>query len=474
MQYAPYEPRGAALQLMRSRDLEIVIAGGAGSGKSRADQEKAHLMCLKHPGYRVLFTRKTRSSMSNTTLVTFETQVLPPGFRMGNASREVRRTYNYPNGSSIDILGLDRPDRILSSEYDMIVVGEATEVEEGDWQTCISRLRNNRVGWHQIIGDTNPGAPTHWIKRREAEGHTLVLESKLSDNPRYHDGTDWTEAGKQYLETLGRLTGHRKQRLLYGQWVAVEGGRWEFLNPEEHCFKARELWPHGRPDHDILIGIDYGIRAPYCATWLSVDENGDFFAFREDYRAGLSAHEQGQAIVSLTGENERIREVFADPNCWSSTARDGAGRTTSLTIADYYDRALRADPHRRFRGVSKGGHLGEGRHALANLDALLMRNNGQPDLWIDKDACPNLWREFTEAIWDDRNGGREDIHPSCAEHGITSVAFALTRRVAPTRSSRGLVTWDAVYQVRQEDMKRKEQRAFEARFAGSRFGRGIR
>src|SRR5947207_8249 len=73
----PYTAYGAAAQLWASRAPEIVVSGPAGTGKSRACLEKLHYCALKYRGMRGLIIRKTRESLSEAALVTFEEKVLP-------------------------------------------------------------------------------------------------------------------------------------------------------------------------------------------------------------------------------------------------------------------------------------------------------------------------------------------------------------------------------------------------------------
>jgi hypothetical protein len=40
--------------------------------------------------------------------------------------------------------GMDKPTKIMSSEYDFIYVQEAIELTETDWENLTTRLRNGR------------------------------------------------------------------------------------------------------------------------------------------------------------------------------------------------------------------------------------------------------------------------------------------------------------------------------------------
>ena len=58
-QAVTYAPRGAARDLLESRDFELLIEGPVGTGKSFGVLWKMHLAALKYPGMRGILLRKT-------------------------------------------------------------------------------------------------------------------------------------------------------------------------------------------------------------------------------------------------------------------------------------------------------------------------------------------------------------------------------------------------------------------------------
>ena len=70
---------------------EIILSGPAGTGKSFACLWKLHQTALDHPGARCLIVRKTRESITESALVTFEAHVLPVHMS-GGPDRGSRRT----------------------------------------------------------------------------------------------------------------------------------------------------------------------------------------------------------------------------------------------------------------------------------------------------------------------------------------------------------------------------------------------
>jgi len=238
----PYPPRGAARELFACEAGEVLLEGPAGTGKSRAALEKVYMICDAYPGVRCLLMRQTRESMSESVLVTFETKVVPDGDPcISGASRRFRQVYEFSNGSTIVVGGLDKPDKIMSTDYDMVVVFEATEVNEDAWEKLTTRLRNGVLPYQQIIADCNPGASTHWLNQRGNAGQMERLLSCHEDNPELHNGDDWTGKGRDYIAKLDRLGGHRRERLRFGRWATAEGLVYEDWDPAIHVIDRFDI-----------------------------------------------------------------------------------------------------------------------------------------------------------------------------------------------------------------------------------------
>src|SRR5258706_11732030 len=162
-----YEPRGGCQTLFEARGEEILISGPAGTGKSRACLEKVHMICLITPNTRALILRKTLRSLGSTALVTWRNYVVKEALAVGGVvyyggSSQEAPQYRYKNGSTVTIGGLDNPTRIMSSEYDVVYVQEATEITIEDLEMIKTRLRNWRIRFQQLIIDCNSGAEKHW------------------------------------------------------------------------------------------------------------------------------------------------------------------------------------------------------------------------------------------------------------------------------------------------------------------------
>jgi PBSX family phage terminase large subunit len=304
-----YEPRGAARDLLLRKDPELLLSGPAGTGKSRVALEKVHLCALKYPGMRALIARKTLTSLTSTGLVTFSQHVLHPkeGVTFFGGSKSEPAAYRYPNGSAVVVGGMDKPEKVMSAEYDMAYLQEATDLLAKDYEAVTTRLRNGVMPYQQLLSDCNPTVPWHWLKQRCDRGVTVELLSRHEDNPRLHDGTDWTPEGRRYLALLANLTGARKERLLYGRWAAEEGLVYEEFDAAIHVVDRFEIpasWPRYR-------SVDFGYTNPFsCSSWAQ-DPDGRLYLYRQVYRTQTLAEDHARRIVTLS-EGERVLATVAD------------------------------------------------------------------------------------------------------------------------------------------------------------------
>jgi phage terminase large subunit len=282
----PYRPVGKALDLFYDHSPEVLCEGPAGTGKSRAALEKVHLVLQKYPHARGLLVRKTRESMTQSTLKTFEQDVVQTGFFGDGPARSHRQSYQYRNGSELVVGGMDRASRVLSTEYDIILFDEATESTEEDWETLLSRLRNYKVPFQQAIACCNPDSPWHWLNQRANKGQIVRYRTRHEDNPAYYDADkgEWTDAGRNYvLGTLERLTGVRRLRLREGVWAAAEGRVYDEFDANLHVLMEDLPWSSFKR---FVGAVDWGYtHAGVLQVW-GLDHDGRMILVHEVFRTG--------------------------------------------------------------------------------------------------------------------------------------------------------------------------------------------
>lgn len=292
----------AALRDFSSK--EILYDGAAGTGKSTSLLAKLYIACT-HPDYpnvRCLLLRKTRSSLTESGLVTFERDILAGRLgQFGKTARTQRHSYNFANGSTIVVGGLDDVGKIMSADYDLIAVMEATECEEDEIEMLTTRLRNGAYACQQLVMDCNPSYPQHWLNQRCIRGRTIRYKSHLEDNPKWFDWDSqaWTPAGREYVEeVLMKLNGPRRARLYEGKWVQAEGVIYEGWNEKIHVKdtlpNGELLPPEGWPVQ-LWVDFGYSARHPMVILWATQDPKGNWWIYRE-------LHESNRLVEDIAKE----------------------------------------------------------------------------------------------------------------------------------------------------------------------------
>jgi PBSX family phage terminase large subunit len=316
-----YQPRGACKVIFDMRDEEVLISGPAGTGKSRACLEKIFMVCMLTANTRALILRKTLASLGSSALVTWRKFVIPEAVATGHVvyyggSKEEPAQYRFKNGSSVTIGGLDKATRIMSTEYDIVYVQEATECTLDDLEMITSRLRNWNIGFQQLLMDCNPDSDKHWLKLRSNDGVTKLIESRHEDNPRLFDllpdgSHQVTERGAKYIGILDKLTGVRYKRLRLGLWVSAEGIVYEEFDPAKHILS----WEYDENDNRLPLPaewarywvIDFGFVHPFVLKCYAQGSDGEIYMYREIYMTGRTVAEHAEQIMSIVRPAKEIK-----------------------------------------------------------------------------------------------------------------------------------------------------------------------
>lgn len=354
-----------------------------------------------YPGCRILLVRKTRASLTQSVLVTYESKVLLPEWGIGKgARRDNRSSYVYPNGSEVVCGGMDNADRIMSTEYDFVFVFEATELHEDDVEKLETRLRNNVAPYQQLACDCNPGTASHWLNRRASAGRMRRLESRHTDNPALWNGSDWTPYGRAYLARLGSaLSGVRRERLLHGRWAQAEGLVYDGWDSALHVIDRMpdgwEAWPRYR-------SIDMGFTNPFVCQWWARDPDGRLYLYREHYRSQRLVRDWAEVI---RGYPEEITATVSDHDAEDRATLEAGGVSTE---------PARKDVQAGIQAVaSRLVVQGDGRPRLFVLrDALVERDQARADSYL---PCGAL-EEIDGYVWAPPKEGRAHKEEPVKEH----------------------------------------------------------
>lgn len=382
---------GGARDFWHYKGQEAMLWGPYESGKTLPALTKLHGLLIKYPKSRAFMTRDTYKALLATALVTYENKVLPihpdsPDSPIHKHGKSKPEFYEYPNGSHLLIVGMDKPDKLLSGEFDFGYVNQAEGITLAAWENLVARCtgRAGNAPYTQVMGDCNPSFPQHWILHRAA---LKRFEQLHRHNPAlFNQQTgEWTEQGKKTLAILGSLTGIRKMRGFKGQWVAAEGVVYEFTDAHRI---TRDRVPEIRRWY---LAVDFGYTNPFVCQLWGMDADGRLYLWQEIYMTRRTVKAHVPAIKAMIGDR-RITSIITD--------HDAEDRAT------LEENGLKTIPAKK--DISAGIQAVEER--------LKIQPDGLPRIFICEDACTeydtSLYREFPG-----------DLHPCCTEHEFGVYAF---------------------------------------------------
>ena len=427
---------------------EFIIGGPGGTGKSRGLLQAIAYFCETIPGLRVLLCRKTRESMTSSTLVEWEECFPSDHPVLEGARREQRSIYHFENGSEVAVIGLDKPTKVFSTKWSIIYFEELTEegVESDNWDKFYRGLRHAVTVNNQrlLIGTCNPVFPEHWVRQRMLEGKCETRPTVHQDNPRWHDGTlnadgsyseeGWTEDGKAYIDGLRKMEGYTRRRLLDGEWCSADGMVFPEYDKDTHVVDGRVeenvLHIPGKapiPVEWYFVSMDFGFRAPGCLQVWAVDDATNLYRIVEVYQRNHMIDWWADVLVQLAREFPFNRGVAdcADPssiNFLNDRIGKFRGRTASRIIQPCDKSAGKLHGFDQLRwGFSK---VDGGPRTFLFKDAL--RYGRDMDLRA-KGKATCMEEELTSYVWKKvKNGAAEteEPDPNSADHAIDAAVYA--------------------------------------------------
>ncbi len=244
--------------------------GAVAGGKSRAMCQWALKLALKYPTIQILIARNEHSAIIETTRKTMTDQVLPPEIvhsSKRSMSEDWIQIYTGERGvySRLNFIGLTNPGKWYSSEIGAFLVDEAHETDEREVTQFLIRMRQRcpaciRGGQkdcvhmpHQAALAFNPGHPGHWLRDWFIIGGTQTEfgwykpELTFIDADRPFGDCEFVVAkpqdnpylSVQYLERLLAQKEQDKRRLVYGEWIVMDGSM--FFDAEALTHYSDEL-----------------------------------------------------------------------------------------------------------------------------------------------------------------------------------------------------------------------------------------
>ena len=300
----------AAHRPMVSADKRYILDyGGRGSGKSVAASQSMIEQGLQRKG-RMLAVRKVARTLRLSVFPRLQSELSAWGLLDKCKINKNDMKITLPNGTEIDCIGADDPEKIKSVEGAWYAwIEEADSLSGEDFDAIDYSLR---AGGDKIVATFNPPPTTpgvdHWLKSRfidRADPDVLVLKTTYKDNP---------FLPAKYVERLEALKHTNPE--LYKMWALGE-----FVGLSGAIFSNWGVVDAIPENADFVgYGLDFGFSIDPAALIASYRYDGEYYHREIIYQTGMTnadlireMHEQGVSpedeIIADSAEPKSIEEL---------------------------------------------------------------------------------------------------------------------------------------------------------------------
>lgn len=283
-----YEFNSVYLQnnLLTCTDRNVILMGGAGSGKSVFVAQWYIDKTFRLPNHRMVLIRKHLKHIRQSQYQEIKIQVRKLGLEQYFVFNETEmRIRNVLTNCEIISFGLDDREKIKSiAETSQAWIEECTELDEEDDDQIELRIRSANAQYLQIIRTFNPIKKTHWLKDKYF-GDQLPELGRLVVKPQTHN-----LQGKEYTYNNVILrTNYQHNAFVDPAWLAILE-KFRLTNPEYYKVYALAEWG------DLELGLIF--KRDFYQEWSEIPTDARGIIYCDP---NLSKKSQGDttAIFSL-------------------------------------------------------------------------------------------------------------------------------------------------------------------------------
>lgn len=292
------------MEFVKSQKKEVIFSGAYGSSKTYSLCAKLLTHALI-PNNLVLLTRRTRTSLVNTTLRTLllgdgnTPPILPNG---SYQHQESKSTITMNGGGTIIYRGCDDAFSIRSMNLGAVGVDECAEISEDDYSTLTSRLRGTADNCRQIFAVTNPSSQNHYLYKRILQYPDIVHHITASIDDNKYLPADYVSDQK------ARYTGVAYKRYIEGLWCNNGSAIYkEFGLNHQIIYDYKDGW------NEFVISMDIGFTHP-TAILVTGRKDNHLHVFEEVYTNQLTPTDIVNTVKSLIDKYVKIEAILVDPS----------------------------------------------------------------------------------------------------------------------------------------------------------------
>lgn len=296
--------------LQQARAKEVVVYGGAGSGKSYTVAQFLIIDKLLSQRNKYLLVARKYNPSLRLTSYRLILDVLNK-LNVPYIEHKVDQTIELPRRNVIFFRGIDEPEKIKSAEFNYIWMEEATEFEYGDYLQLKLRLRRATETKNQMFLTYN--SLDGWTKKQfydRVDSDVEVLHTWYKDNPFLDE---------EYVQTLEKLI--EQDEAFYRIYALGEYA--EIKNKIYSNYTITNEVPASFDE--IIYGLDFGYNNPTACLRIGI-KDGNIYILDELYER----YKTNQELI------EMLRDFITEPNAPVYCDSAEPQRIQELIQAGYY------------------------------------------------------------------------------------------------------------------------------------------
>ncbi len=362
-------------------------------------------------------------------------------------------TFTFPNGSVIQIRGLHSPTQkgevkltgkatSQKFKYHFALAEERYEISDSDWADVLQAIRGSNQfmevhlanPWilsNDYVSYVNENVPFNleklkkdgeqfkiFDKEMKLEGGEVFRYKEIFHITNYQINNFLSTIDKAKLQIAAKHDPHRANTILYGFYGTPKGSIWKWVLPK--MIQKSNIKPVV-----YVGGVDYGERNDPTAAYLigftpnnsEVQISNEYYAYGN--KVGRDTNKLAEEVVEhfldlIERKNidfhQATFEVFVDGSAipfitaLNSYAED-MGYSDTIHFYQQTDKKKVADRIETLKTLASFGIIK-----------------------VDESTCPNLMREFSEQIYNDKVGKTSNDYVVGDDHGTDAIYYGIVTR----------------------------------------------
>lgn len=370
----------------------VVWSLGFGNGKSVALYLCILKLLMRYPGIQIWLGRNHYTDLKKSNMrLLFE--IIPKDiFNYKIYGGQNPTKLDFPNGSSLHLMGFGDPGGILGSAPGAVFIEEVSELDITVFDVLEGRVRQTGIPEHAqiIMGVGNPRG--HYpLYQRVCQGEGMTPEAHKQYL--WYKGDPFANKKnlpKNYYENLlARWPKELRERFVLGSDDTNAGQVYDMFNREIHI-ESFEWQDHWIP----YVGFDYGMVDPTVALFLGFDPyTGDVWQIGEYYKERLLVPRHCELMDEMADSLQFPKEESIK---WGDSNIASVDGGTGKSIQDWF-----SEGGWLFNLAAKKDALLPGIEKIKNL--LIPKGGGIPKYHLHP-RCVHTIEEFTLYEWKQPKG----------------------------------------------------------------------